>query len=278
MRDVRVAAVVCGSVFGDAAENLRQMRGWVRAAKDKGAEIVCFPEMNVTGYAATGMIRAAAQRIPGPAADALSEMAAAEGMVILAGLAEIDSAGQLFAAHVVVRPDGELGVYRKLHLSPPEQKTYARGEDLPLFYACGLKFGIQLCYDAHFPELSTLMALEGAHLIFIPHASPRGTAEEKYQSWMRHLTARAYDNSLYIVVCNPVGTSAAELSFPGLAIAIDPSGMVMGKYLSESEGMLIADIRADAIERVRGHRMRFFLPNRREDLLRRLQPLEWKDE
>ncbi len=65
--------------------------------------------------------------------------------------------------------------------------------------------GIQLCYDAHFPELSTRMAVNGADIIFMPHASPRGTPSQKLTSWLRHLTARAFDNGVFIVACNQNG-------------------------------------------------------------------------
>jgi len=32
------------------AENLLQMDGFVREAADRGADLVCFPELSLTGY------------------------------------------------------------------------------------------------------------------------------------------------------------------------------------------------------------------------------------
>jgi N-carbamoylputrescine amidase len=87
---------------------------------------------------------------------------------------------------------------------------------------------------------------------------------------MRHLPARAYDNSLFVVACNQTGENGNGLSFPGLAMVLDPSGNVMAKDLSGKEGLLIADLDADALERVRNHPMRFFLPNRRADIFQKL--------
>jgi predicted amidohydrolase len=130
----------------------------------------------------------------------------------------------------------------------------------------GLTFGIQLCYDAHFPELSTRMALNGADVIFIPHASPRGTPEDKYHSWLRHLKARAFDNSVFIVAVNQVGDNGNGLAFPGIAVAISPSGEVMDKKLCENEDMLVVELKEDLLTRVRSSFMHFFLPNRRKDL------------
>ena len=113
---------------------------------------------------------------------------------------------------------------------------------------------------------STHMAVNGAHVIFMPHASPRGNPEKKYLSWMRHLPARAYDNSVFIVACNQVGDNKNGLGFPGIAMAIGPSGNVIDKELTNDESMIIIDLRADDLYRVRNHQMRYFLPNQRPDL------------
>jgi len=109
-------------------------------------------------------------------------------------------------------------------------------------------------------------ALMGADIIFMPHASPRGTPEEKFNSWMRHLPARAYDNSLFVVACNQAGSNGRGLKFPGLAVIIGPHGQVVERSISGREGLLVADLEASDLDNVRGHPMRYFLPNRRPEL------------
>ena len=132
--------------------------------------------------------------------------------------------------------------------------------------ANNLTFGIQLCYDAHFPQLATSMAVKGADLIMIPHASPRGTSSEKYQSWMRHLTARAFDNGIFIAACNQTGENGIGLSFPGVAVIIGPDGNIISKYIENKEGLLISKLSGEKLEAIHNHRMKYFLPNRRDDL------------
>jgi len=83
---------------------------------------------------------------------------------------------------------------------------------------------------------------------------------------MRHLPARAYDNSLFIVACNQTGENNKGLEFPGIAVIIGPSGEVINKDLSGQEGVIVADLKAKDLSRVRNHRMRYFLPNRRPEL------------
>ncbi len=266
MKNIRIAVVISNSPVGKISQNLDVLAMRVKEAKKKDAAIICFPEMNITGYSTRKKIVDSAQFVPGPVTNELADLAKKENIVILAGLAEKDEKGLIFAGHLVVTPQGLSGVYRKLHIAPPEQKIFSPGRNVPLFEAHGVKFGIQLCYDAHFPELSTLMALHGADIIFFPHASPRGTPEEKFRSWMRHLTARAYDNGLFVVACNQVGENEKGLNFPGIALVIDPSGNVIEKDLSGKENMTVVDLKASDLAKVRNHKMRYFLPNRRSDI------------
>ncbi len=266
MKDIRIAVVVCNSPVNKIRHNLDKMNGWIKKAKDRGAEIICFPEMNITGYSVNVDIGDSLESIPGNITDSLLKTASRENIVILAGMAEKDKNSRIFATHLVAGPDDKLGIYRKLYIAPPESPIYTPGNQGPLFESHGVKFGIQLCYDAHFPELSSYMAINGADIIFMPHASPRGTPDKKFKSWMRHLTARAYDNSLFVVACNQTGDNGNGINFPGISLIIDPSGNIIKKNITGKENMIIADLKADDLKRVRENRMSFFLPNKRPDL------------
>ncbi len=266
MKDLRIAAVILNCPVGRIGDNLDRMAGWVEAAKDEGAQLVCFPEMNVTGYSTRANIKKVADRVPGSISESVWSMAKEFDIAVLAGLAEADLAGRVFASHLVATPQGIAGVYRKVHIAPPEQQIFTAGDAIPLFEINGFKLGIQLCYDVHFPELATRMAIDGADALFMPHASPRGTPAEKFDSWMRHLSARAFDNGLYVIACNQTGDNQNELKFPGLAIALDPAGHILKKDTGGNENMIVADLKAEALAKVRGHRMRYFLPHRRPDI------------
>jgi N-carbamoylputrescine amidase len=238
----------------------------IEQAKKQDADLICFPELNVSGYSTDPVIKDSAEPIPGPISRRLQQMAQEFQIVILAGMAEKDNNGLIFASHLVVTPQEISGIYRKIHIAPPERRIFSAGNAIPLFAVVGVKFGVQLCYDAHFPALATRMAVDGADIIFMPHASPRGTPQEKLDSWMRHLTARAFDNGVFIVACNQVGENQQGLCFPGLAVVVGPSGNVLQEETTGSEGMLVRDLKAEELSAVRDHRMRYFLPNRRPEL------------
>ncbi|GAB6097855.1 carbon-nitrogen hydrolase family protein [Desulfatiferula olefinivorans] len=266
MKNLRVALSVFSASLGQTRANLDRMAEQIAEAASSGASLICFPELALTGYCSDERILSLALDADDDALASLQDMADKTPITILAGLAERDPAGRVYASHFVFIPDKPLGKYRKLHLAPPEKAVFTAGDQIPVFDLPGFRFGIQLCYDAHFPFLSTRMAEMGADAIFIPHASPRGSSEDKFLSWMRHIPARSYDNGVFTLVCNQCGAPDGGLVFPGLAFAVDPSGLVMARDLTGEAGLLYADLTDAAMEHVRRHRMRYFLPNQRHDL------------
>ncbi len=267
--DVTIAMAVMHAPVRETDGNLARMEGIVRSAADRNVEILCFPELCITGYSTRPVIRETALQRDGREVRYVADLAKTFGMAILAGMAERDG-NRIFAAHFVASPDGSVGFYRKVHLAPPEKSVFSAGDELPLFHTRGLTFGVELCYDAHFPEMSGVYALNGADVIFMPHASPNGSPDDKFESWLRHLTARAYDNGVYVAACNQKGENGQGLTFPGIALVLSPSGKVTDRLPGDGETMLTTTLRRKELLEVRSHRMRYFLPHRRPDLYDRL--------
>lgn len=242
------------------------MRRFVSEAERRGADVVCFPELSLTGYS---LHRRRGRMTPMSLAEAetlLTPPARESGSFLMAGLAEESDGARPFITQVIVGPDGLVGRYRKTHLAPPEQGLYQAGDAVETFSIKGATIGIQLCYEAHFPELSTAMALHGADILVFPHASPRGSGERKLGSWLRHLPARAFDNGVYVAACNQVGETAAGFCFPGVAVVIGPDGRIEASYTGNDEKILIASLKSDGLLQVRKNRMKYFLPHRRPSL------------
>lgn len=270
MQDTRIAIIVSNARLGHTEANYEKTAGWVKRGAKAGASLVCFPELNLTGYHIRPPLAEAAEPGNSSYLERLEKLAKTYQVSILSGMAEKAAGRRTYAAHWVIRPDGIAGRYRKTHLGPPEKEIFTPGDEIPLFHTERLDFGIQLCYDAHFPELSTHMALAGADAIFIPHASPGDSAAAKLASWMRHLPARAFDNSVFVIALNQTGDNGHGLCFPGAALVLSPAGKVLASYAHAAEQMLIVDLKAADLASIRKHRMRCFLPNRRPELYRKL--------
>lgn len=267
MENLTVAAVCMKSIPGAVNQNLDRVRELAREASAGGADIACFPECTLTGYTLRSMENFQGKWNAETLARRLVVLARETNLILIVGFVEPRPGQKPYITQVAAGPGGLLGCYRKTHLSPAEAPVYQSGRSLEMFRVKQGVFGVQLCYEAHFPELSTHMALRGADLIFMPHASPRGTAEEKLQSWLRHLPARAFDNGLFVIACNQVGKTDQGLCFPGVALVVGPDGRILTTYTDDHrEGILFASLEADFLKRVRGHRMKYFLPRRRPNL------------
>lgn len=266
LESLRIAMATMHSKPGAIDRNLDRMEAFAECAAREGAKIVCFPELSVSGYVLDEPAAICPEGGFEHAVDRVTRMAKDRGITILAGMIETARPGKPYISQVVAGPEGFAGIYRKTHLSPSEKAGYRSGDRLRSFCVDKRVFGIQLCYESHFPEISTVLALSGARVLFLPHASPRGTAQEKLESWLRHLTARAFDNGVFIAACNQAGNGPDGLAFPGVAVILGPDGRVIDHYAGGGEHLLAATLDLGALEAIRKHRMKFFLPHRRPDL------------
>ncbi|MCP3875856.1 MAG: amidohydrolase [Desulfobacteraceae bacterium] len=268
MKAIKAALVVQNCIAGNFEHNLKSTCKFISEASQNNAKIIVFPEMNLTGYVSSSGIISISKPINSDITQIFSTMAKDLGITILVGIAEKKQNNEICASHLIFFPNGTFDVYRKIHTAPFEKKYFTAGNTISVFKSHGLNFGVQLCYDAHFPELTLAQALKKADIIFIPHASPRGSSHGKYDSWIRHLRARAFDNGLYIAACNQIGDNSKGLSFPGVSLLIGPDGNVISKSIDNSEGIHIITIEKTILDQVRSHKMRYFLPNRRNDLFK----------
>lgn len=267
MSKIKAALIVQNSIAGEFEENFETSLIFIKKAHKLGAKFIVFPEMNLTGYITGPSIYEIATPIQDKWLDVLKKAANDLDITIFIGLAEKLTSDKIFASHLIISPT-TFDIYRKIHTSPFEKLHFSSGDQIKVHNWHDLNFGVQLCYDAHFPELSLSMAMQDADVIFIPHASPRGTSEEKYESWKRHLRARAFDNGVYIAACNQVGDNSGGLQFPGITVFIGPDGKVISRSLDDREDLHIIEIDKLFLQEIRSHKMRYFLPHRRMDLFK----------
>jgi len=270
MELTRIALVQLNAQFADKEHNLNKIAAFTQEAADHRVDVICFPELCVQGYSRDNSW-STAENIPGLASERISALAKRFNMVVVAGLAELSSStGKPFITQLVAYPDGELAKYRKTHLGNSEKKYFTPGSELPVFSSAKANFGVQICWDLHFPEVTTILSLKGAELIFAPHASPSIVGNRR-EIWLKYITARAYDNTVYLAACNLVGEDGAGHCFCGGALVIDPKGNIVAEAFNNREEMLVTDLDPNIINTIRrsksaSMRDSFFLACRRLEL------------
>lgn len=97
-----------------------------------------------------------------------------------------------------IHPSYEL-VYNK-HLTTP-------GNELNVFTIDGVKYGISICYDNSFPEITRILAKQGAEIILVPTCCLDNWGLERNKLFAR---ARACENQVFVINSQLVG----GISFP----------------------------------------------------------------
>lgn len=118
------------------------------------------------------------------------------------------------------------------------------GDELPpLVDVAGYQIGLMTCYDLRFPELARLLALQGADLIALPAAWAKGFGKER--QWATLVSARALDNTVYMVASGESGDSCI-----GTSIVADPLGQPLTIGTHDTE-LTFTSVSAEKLQRVR---------------------------
>ncbi len=250
-KKVNVALAQISCKVGDKNYNLRKIERYIKQARKKLAELVVFPELALTGYTCRDLVYELAEPIPGPSVHQLEAIAKNEKMHIVLGMLEKSDKAQavLHNTAVLISPEGFIGRYQKMHLpthSVFEEKRYFRGGyQTPVFDTSIGKFGLIICYDVFFPEITRLLRLKGAQLVICISASPsvrRGFFEVL-------TTARALENTMFLAYVNLVGIEDG-LQFSGGSRMIAPSGKIIAQAKYDEEDMIVMEIDYSDMDRV----------------------------
>ena len=263
MKDFRLATVCMRSIAGDAEANLRSMLAYIDKAEAAGAGMVVFPEMSLSGYS----MASPPEGLSFDSEEVRAVSEASKGTIVCFGFA--DDEGYMTQA---VAEDGRIvGAYRKTHLGYREAEVMRPGDSLDVICTSVADIGIQLCWESHFPDITRTYAMRGADVVLMPTASGL-SKERRAEVWSRILPARAYDNSVFVASCNAVGDNGAGVVFGGGSMVLDPLGRVMAETHDDVESMVVADLHAESLDRIRngdGYRsMRnmHYLSKRRSEL------------
>ncbi len=261
----RLALIGMTSVMADPDANLERIAQWCRKASAAGAQFALFPEECITGsmnksdlnIEEAAAIAAASYEKAIPFLEALCR-----DLELTVAVGTIEPGETVLRNSVlIVGPEGYLATYSKLHLpNETEREWFEPGEALPIVNSQNWRFSVGICYDVCVPEIFRaaasrevdffLLAVGGS---YAPHEIERATemSEEYRELTMKILPSRAVDNGIYVFFANQSGVSG-NAWFPGLSLAIDPAGNVIGELLKD-EGMILADVSRQAISAARAN-------------------------
>ncbi len=242
MGKTKIACVQMDVAIGDVETNRRKIVERLRTAADGGAELVIFPECAVTGYCFDSLEEAApfAEPIDGPSSEAIAQACRETGTHAVVGFIEKDGSN-FYNAAMLVGPGGGgiIGNYRKVHLPFLGVDRFLTPGDTP-FRIFDLPFGrigVNICYDASFPEAARALKLLGAELILLPTNWPTGA----WRTAEFIINSRACENHVNFAAVNRCGVERGW-EFIGRSKVVDYNGDTLGEASREGEEMLIIEV------------------------------------
>jgi|HubBroStandDraft_6_1064221.scaffolds.fasta_scaffold106982_2 NAD+ synthase (glutamine-hydrolysing) len=259
---LRIALAQVNATVGDLDGNAELIVEWTRRASARGASVVVFPEMMLTGYpvedlalrasfveASIAALRAVAARL---AAEGLGGIAVVTGYLdrradlaprtgLPAG-APLDAAALLYGGRVVIAS-------AKHHLPNygvfDEFRYFVPGNTLPVFRLPtrggeSVEVAIAICEDL-WQDGGPVAACRrsGAGLLVVPNASPyeRGKDDVRLELCVR----RAREAGAALAYANMIG-GQDELVFDGDSILVAADGALLARGPQFSEALVVADL------------------------------------
>lgn len=214
------------AVADNSKANAAQVEDMIEQASQKSVDLLVLPEGVMARFMdRKEQIREAAQAIDGPFVSRIREFSADHELTVIFGIHESNDEPRPYNTLVALRAGKIIVAYRKLHLydafSQVESDNVRPGDELPPLIEVGdFKIGLMTCYDIRFPEMARLLALEGADALAIPAAWAKGFGKER--QWSTLVSARALDNTAYVLASGESGASCI-----GTSIIADPLGRPM---------------------------------------------------
>lgn len=259
---MRIAVAQINSELGNKEANLQKIAELCSKASKCSTDIILFPEMSVTGYNMEVIINIASSKND-DTYQTISNIAKENKIKIAIGI-EDRRDNNLFNTLTVFDTDGEIiSQYDKTHLFTgepvKEQDHLSFGDHISILKINEFTAGLQICYDIRFPELSRIMVLKGANLLFVSAAWPK----VRQAHWISLLKARAIENQCYIAAANRCGEDK-ELKFAGTSMIISPTGEIINELNIENDNVIISDLDINLVEKTRNTLTVF--KDRREDI------------
>lgn len=208
-------------------KNIASMSELIDKAGKAGCTIICLPEGWPTCNTGLGMQKTESNTLEGSASVMMAGKAKQYGMYIVSGL--YSWAGDILKnVAVLYGRTGKIeGIYEKVQLPDSEAEAGAvPGNSFPVFTTDFGKIGILICWDSFFPEVSRILAVNGAEILFCPvWGDVRGP-----DSWKLTARSRAIDNGVFFVtnifdghslIVNPAGDVLQESGIQGTLLTAE---------------------------------------------------------
>lgn len=205
-----------------------------------------------------------------------SQLAVKHKVNIIAGSHPVKRNGNFENISFIYHRNGKISEQAKIHCTPDEKAVWKIKQTNKLSAIdtdCG-KIGVLICYDSEFPELTRILADDGAKILFVPYLTVEQNGHYRVH-YSCH--ARAVENQIYVVTAGNTGflPNVVNMDFCYSQNTImtpcdhlfPPAG-IKKQAQANLEQMIFADLDLDLIDEVRKNGTVKNYNDRRNDLYR----------
>ena len=259
MKRFTLALAQIETKLGDRAANLEKHFEVIARARRRGADLVVFPELSLTGY----MLQDLAGEVAlSPSRDDpvfRRLLAASRPIDLVVSFVERDDRQRHFVSAAYLSGGELVHLHRKVYLPTyglfQDSRFFDRGEQVRAFDTRFGRFGLLICEDFWHVSPPYLLWLDGAEVLLMVSASPgRGLSEGGRLESARRVEniTRAYAGlfTVYVAQTNRVGFEDG-LCYWGGASVIGPDGKRLAEGPDFEEALVLAEVEPDRIRRAR---------------------------
>jgi predicted amidohydrolase len=275
MREIVIGGAQMGAIQKlDSRETVvLRMIALIDQAKDKGCDLVIFPELCLTTFFPRWYMEDQAEvdqwfetDMPNAATAPLFAAAKLAGIAVSFGYAELTPSGQHFNTSILTDKFGNIvGKYRKTHLPGHkeydaerafqhlEKRYFLEGDTgFPVWKSQDAFMGMCICNDRRWPEAYRVMGLQGVELVMLGYNTPSVNSQMPSEALDKRLyhsdlsmMAGAYQNSTWVVGIAKAGDEDGHPLMGG-SVIVDPNGFVVARAETEVDELIVHACDMDA--------------------------------
>jgi len=239
MPTLKLALAQMDFPVGAVARNAARIAETTEAARARGADVVLFPELAISGYPPEDLLLRPS--FLAACARQIDELATqARDIAIYLGHPHV--VGEVYNGSSLLR-DGRVEItYHKQALPNytvfDEKRYFRAGHSAAVAEIAGVRVGLLICEDIWEAEPAARAAAAGAELLLIINASPYDIPQASTREAL--LAQRARENNVAIAYVNVVG-GQDDLLFDGGSLLVERDGRVVARAPQFADALLFAE-------------------------------------
>ena len=240
-----IALAQLNPVVGDIPGNLKRARAALEQARARGADLVLFSELFITGYPPEDLVLKPAFQTD--AMDAVKALAkdTAGGPAVLIGTPWVQD-GALYNAVALLDGGQVQAVSFKVDLPNygvfDEKRVFRPGPLPGPFNIRGVRIGVPICEDIWGSDPVECLSETGSEILLVPNGSPFDAAKRDHR--LNVAVARVVEAGLPLVYLNQVG-GQDELVFDGASFVLNADRSLAVQLPSWEEAVVLTRWRRD---------------------------------